>query len=94
MITYKQVIEIVSERKVECKTDSQMRAGQAGPLPAKSAGLTAKLRARSKLRPGHKCLLIQLSIYLSLSHLSLSFEITVKYIDDKVTQLCYFKQCC
>ena len=58
MITYKQVIEIVSERKVECKTDSQMRAGQPGPLPAKSAGPTAKLRAsgpraRSKKRPAH-----------------------------------------
>ena len=53
---YKDVIKIVSERKVECKTVSQMRAGQPGPLPAKSAGLTAKLRAsgpraRSKLRP-------------------------------------------
>ena len=57
-ITLKNVNKIVSERKVECKTDSKMRAGQPGPLPAKSAGPTAKLRAsgpraRSKSRPVH-----------------------------------------
>ena len=46
-----------SEKKVESKSDSQIRAGQPGPQPAKSVGPTAKLRAlgpraRSKLRPG------------------------------------------
>ena len=55
-VTLKNVIKIVSEKKVECKTGSQMGAGQPGPLLAKSAGPTAKLRAsgpraRSKSRP-------------------------------------------
>ena len=47
-----------SEKKVESKSDSQMRGGQPGPQPAKSAGPTAKLRAsdpraRSKKRPAY-----------------------------------------
>ena len=57
-VTLKNVIKTVSEKKVECKTGSQMGAGQPGPLLAKSAGPTAKLRASgpracSKSRPGN-----------------------------------------